>query len=75
MNEFKKQNDVIKKKIDECEFVIHKAQKKTASQEDVHKKIEFNETKQKVAELKFKESMEKLYHMQETLEEKYDIVE
>ena len=41
----------------------------------MHKKIEFNETKQKVAEIKFKESMEKLYHMQETLEEKYDIVE
>lgn len=33
---------MIKRKVDECEFVIHKAQKKTASQEDTNKKIENN---------------------------------
>ena len=40
--EMKKQNDIIKRKVDEVEFVVHKAQKKTATQEDFNKKIENN---------------------------------
>ena len=31
LNDMRKQNDLIKRKVDECEFIIHKAQKKTAS--------------------------------------------
>ncbi|CDW76060.1 UNKNOWN [Stylonychia lemnae] len=75
IQQMQKHHDIIKRKIDECEFVIHKAQKKTAAQEDVHKKIEFNETKQKVYEIKVKENIDKLYHQQEVLQEKVDIVE
>eukprot|EP00347_Sterkiella_histriomuscorum_P001564 403371548 len=75
IQEVKKQHDSIKKKIDECEFIIHKAQKKTASQEDVHKKIEFNETRQKIYEAKMKEAIDKLQHNQDVLTEKVDIVE
>lgn len=30
--DMKRNQDMMKKKVDECEFVIHKAQKKTASQ-------------------------------------------
>ena len=31
LTELKKQNDAIKRKVDECEFIIHKAQKKTST--------------------------------------------
>ena len=42
LTDMKKNQDVMKRKVDECEFVIHKAQKKTASQLDIQKKMEYN---------------------------------
>jgi hypothetical protein len=35
-------HDAMKRKIDECEFIIQKSQKKTASNEEINKKIDNN---------------------------------
>lgn len=37
ITEVKKQNDLIKKKVDECEFIVQKAQKKTTLTDDLAK--------------------------------------
>jgi hypothetical protein len=40
--EMKNGHDAMKRKIDECEFIIHKSQKKTSSNEEINKKIDNN---------------------------------
>lgn len=47
----KQQNDLLKRKVDECEFIIHKAQKKTAKEEEFNKKIENNGNRLKLMEI------------------------
>lgn len=51
VKDLKQQNDLLKRKVDECEFIIHKAQKKTAKEEEFNKKIENNGNRLKLMEI------------------------
>jgi hypothetical protein len=37
--EIKRQNDIMRKKVDECEFIVQKAQKKTSTTDDLAKQM------------------------------------
>ena len=48
--EVKKQNEVMRKKVDECEFLIQKAQKKTLSVDDVSRQLSMVDSKVRTLE-------------------------
>ena len=51
--EVKKQTETMRKKVDECEFLIQKAQKKTLSVDDLSRQISMIDNKIRVFEGKF----------------------
>jgi hypothetical protein len=70
--EIKKQNDIMKKKVDECEFIVQKAQKKTSTTDDLAKQLAQLEFKVRQAENKNYDQMTELHDRQDELRSKLE---